>query len=136
MPVLAVLHKHIVEELTLLNETMEPGHAPFQLKPEIRFQVFPQKEKQPITTQMSVEIGSMDDNTPLYIKLRLRGIFLPTNQPQENTPADPKEFHKQAFGQLFGVARTIIASTTLIGGMTPINLPPINPDSLNIQKST
>lgn len=136
MPVLAVLHKHIIEEITIRNETMEPGHAPFQLKPEIRFQVFPQKDKQPITTQMTVEIGSMDDNTPLYIKLRVRGLFLPTNPQTENAPADPKEFHKQAFGQLFGVARTVIASTTLIGGMTPINLPPINPDSLNIQKST
>ena len=41
MPILAVLHKHIIEEITIRNETMEPGHAPFQLKPEIRFQVFP-----------------------------------------------------------------------------------------------
>ncbi|MBQ5770091.1 MAG: hypothetical protein IIW08_02840 [Clostridia bacterium] len=136
MAVLAVLHKHIIEEITIRNETMEPGHAPFQLKPEIRFQVFPQKDKQPITTQMTVEIGSMDDNTPLYIKLRVRGLFLPTSQSAESAPVDPKEFHKQAFGQLFNTARTIIASATLLGGMTPINLPPINPDNLNIQKNS
>lgn len=136
MAAIAVLQKHILEELVLHNEMLERHTVQFQIKPEIRFQVFPQKEKQPISTEMSIEIGSMDDGSPLYIKLRMKGLFLLVAKPGENeAPFDAKEFHKQAFVQLFNNARTLISGATLMGGMSPISLPPINPDSLNIQKN-
>jgi len=136
MAQIAVLTKHIIEEITIRNDTIEPHHAPFQLKPEIRFQVFPRQEGKPIQSLMTVEIGNMDDNSPLYIKLRLRGLFLSAPKPGDDTPDDPQEFHKNAFAQLFNTARTIISGTTLLGGMSPINLLPINPNNLNVQKNS
>jgi len=135
MSVAVVLHKHILEEFVLHNEMIDQKHAPMQLKPEIRFQVFPQKGNNPIATEMSLEIGNMDDGSPLYLKLRVRGLFLNIAQNQDEAKIDAKEFHKQAFVQLFNVVRTLIAGTTLMGGMTPFNLPPINPDNMNMQKN-
>ncbi|MBQ3080772.1 MAG: protein-export chaperone SecB [Clostridia bacterium] len=135
MAAIAVLHKHILQEFELHNEMIDKPNHQFQMKPEIRFQVFPQKEKQPISSEMSIEIGNMDDNSPLYIKLRMRGIFLAVAKPGEDATIDPKEFHKQAFVQLFNHARTLIAGATQMGGMNPISLPPINPDNLNVQKN-
>lgn len=135
MSVAVVLHKHILQELTIHNETIEQKHAPFQLKPEIRFQVYPQKEKQPIVTELTIEIGNMDDGTPLYMKLRMRGLFMVVAKDTEETKIDAKEFHKQAFMQLFNVARAVISGATLLGGMVPFELPPINPDNINIQKN-
>ncbi len=135
MAIGVVLNKHILEEFILHNETVDHKNAPFQLKPEIRFQVFPQKDKQPIATEMSVELGNMDDGSPLYIKLRMRGLFTTVGGEAGQPAPDPKEFHKQAFVQLFNCARTLIAGATLMGGMPPFNLPPINPDNLNVQKN-
>ncbi len=135
MAAIAVLHKHILEEIVLHNEMLDKPNTQFQIKPEIRFQVFPQKDNQPISSELSIEIGSMDDNSPLYIKLRLKGLFLAVAKPGEDASIDPKEFHKQAFVQIFNNARTLIAGTTLMGGMNPINLPPINPENLNVQKN-
>lgn len=135
MSVAIVLHKHILEEFVLHNETIDQKHGTMQIKPEIRFQVFPQKDKNPIATELSVEIGNMDDGSPLYMKLRLRGMFLTVAQNQDETKVDAKEFHKQALIQLFNVARTLLAGTTLMGGLTPFNLPPINPENINVQKS-
>lgn len=129
-----VLHKHVLEEFIIHNETIDQKHPPLQLKPEIRFQVFPQKDKNPIATELSLEIGNMDDGSPLYIKLRMRGLFLVMAQNNEETKIDAQEFHKQALVQLFNVVRTLIAGTTLMGGMTPFNLPPINPENVKVQK--
>lgn len=136
MSQIAVLTKHIIEEITVRNDTIDPNHATVQLKPEIRLQVFPRQENKPIQTLMTIEIGNMDDNSPLYIKLRLRGLFLSARKPGDDTPDDPAEFHKHAFAQLFNTARSIISGTTLLGGMTPINLMPINPNNLNVQKNS
>lgn len=135
MSVSVVLQKHILQELTIRNEIIDLKNAPFQLKPEIRFQVFQQKEKRPIATELTVEIGNMDDGTPLYIKLHLRGLFMVIAKDVEETKIDAKEFHKQAFMQLFKVARSILSGTTLMGGMMPFELPPINPENINIQKN-
>lgn len=135
MAVIVSLTKHILEELVIHNETAEQRRAPFQIKPEIRFQVFPQKEKQPITADINIEIGSMDDNSPIYIKLRMRGMFVATAQSPGDATIDAKDLHKQALVMLFNCARTLIAGATLMGGMAPFNLPPLNPDNLNIQKN-
>ena len=136
MAMIAVLTKHIIEELTIRNDTIEPHHTPFQIKPEIRFQMFPKQENKPIQTLMTVEIGNMDDNSPLYIKLRVRGLFLSAPKPGDDEPDDANLFHKLAFTQLFNTARTIISGATLMGGMAPINLAPINPANLNVQKNS
>ena len=129
-----VLHKHVLEEFIIHNETIDQKHPPLQLTPEIRFQVFPQKDKNPVATELSLEIGNMDDGSPLYIKLRMRGLFLVMAQNNEETKIDAQEFHKQALVQLFNVVRTLIAGTTLMGGMMPFNLPPINPENVKVQK--
>ena len=134
MAVTVVLQKHILEEFVLHNELIDQKNLTLQIKPEIRFQVFPQKDKNPIATELSVEMGNMDDGSPLYIKLRLRGMFL-TVAEKENEKIDATDFHKQALILLFETARTMISGVTLMGGMKPFCLPPINPANINVQKT-
>ena len=136
MSVSVVLQKHVLEELIIHNETLDQKQVSLPLNPEIRFQVFPQKDNKPIATELSIEIGNMDDGTPLYFKLRMRGLFLIVSGSAEETKMDAQEFHKQALSILFNVVRTLIAGTTLMGGMTPLNLPPINPDNVNMKKGS
>ena len=83
---------------------------------------------------MTVEVGSMDDDSPMYLKVKMRGHFLPIAQNQDDALMDIKEFHKQAFPVLFDVVRSFMAGATLMGGMTPFNLPPIDPNRLNFEK--
>lgn len=136
MSVSVVLQKHILEELIIHNETLDQKQVSLPLNPEIRFQVFPQKDNKPIATELSIEIGNMDDGSPLYFKLRMRGLFMIVSGSAEETKMDAQEFHKQALAILFNVVRTLIAGTTLMGGMTPFNLPPINPDNVNMKKGS
>ena len=131
---MVLLQKYQLLEFTLHNEFAEHKSASFQVKPQINFNVFPRKEKQPLIGEMTVEVGSMDDNSPMYLKVRMRGVFLPIAQSQDDALLDIKEFHKQAFPILFDVVRTFIAGATLMGGMTPFNLPPIDPNRLNFEK--
>ena len=135
MSVSVMLQKHVLEELIIHNETLDQKHASLPLNPEIRFQVFPQKDKNPIATELSIEIGNMDDGSPLYFKLRMRGLFVIVSGNAEETKLDAREFHKQALVLLFNVVRTLIAGTTLMGGMTPLNLPPVNPDNVSMKKN-
>ena len=61
----AILQKYMLQELTIRNEMPERPGEPLQLKPEIRFQVFKQSEGKPIAAELTLEIGSMDYNSPL-----------------------------------------------------------------------
>ncbi len=130
----AVLQKYILEELTIHNEMPEHPGEPLQLKPEIRFQVFNQPEGKPIPTELMLEIGSMDDNSTLYIKVKMRGLFIILARSEDDRKLDAATFHKQALIILFNYARTLIAGATQLGGMAPFSLPPMNPDNINVQK--
>ena len=131
---LVILQKYTLLEFTLHNEFAEHKSTTFQVKPQINFNVFPRKEKQPMVGDMTVEVGSMDDDSPMYLKVKMRGHFLPIAQNQDDALMDIKEFHKQAFPLLFDVVCTFMAGTTLMGGMTPFSLPPIDPNRLNFEK--
>ena len=129
---MVVLQKYSLIEFTLHNELGEQKSGSFQLKPQISFSVLPKQENKPFTGELNVEIGNMDDATPLYIKVKLKGFFLYVPQKDEEPkPLDIKEFHRHAFPILFDVARSLISGTTLMGGMTPFSLPPIKPDQIN-----
>ena len=131
---MVILQKYFLEEFTLHNEMAEHKPGTFQVKPQINFNVFPRKEKQPMVGDMTIEVGSMDDGSPLYLKVRMRGNFLPIAQSPNDALTDVKEFHRQAFPLLFNVVRTFIAGAMLMGGLTPFNLPPIDPSKLNFEK--
>ena len=131
---MVILQKYTLLEFTLHNEFAEHKTTSFQVKPQINFNVFPRKEKQPMVGDMTVEVGSMDDDSPMYLKVKMRGHFLPIAQNQDDALMDIKEFHKQAFPVLFDVVRSFMAGATLMGGMTPFNLPPIDPNRLNFEK--
>lgn len=131
---MVLLQKHVLQEFTLHNELSDYKAGSFQVNPRISFSVLPRKENSPMIGDMTVEVGSMDDNSPLYIKVRMRGIFIPIAKPQEGEPIDPKEFHKKAFPLLFDVVRSYLTGATLMGGMTPFNLPPIDPNRINFEK--
>ena len=131
---MVILQKYTLLEFTLHNEFAEHKSTTFQVKPQINFNVFPRKEKQPMVGDMTVEVGSMDDDSPMYLKVKMRGHFLPIAQNQDDALMDIKEFHKQAFPLLFDVVRTFMAGTTLMGGMTPFSLLPIDPNRLNFEK--
>ena len=131
---MVILQKYTLLEFTLHNEFAEHKTTSFQVKPQINFNVFPRKEKQPMVGDMTVEVGSMDDDSPMYLKVKMRGHFLPIAQNQDDALMDIKDFHKQAFPVLFDVVRSFIAGATLMGGMTPFNLPPIDPNRLNFEK--
>lgn len=129
-----VLQKYILQELTIHNEMLDRPGEPLQLNPEIRFQVFRQPEGKPISTELTLEIGSMDDSSPLYIKVKMRGLFAILAQGEDDRKLDAAEFHKKALIILFNYARTLIAGSTQMGGMVPFSLPPMNPDNINVQK--
>ena len=131
---MVILQKYTLLEFTLHNEFAEHKTTSFQVKPQINFNVFPRKEKQPMVGDMTVEVGSMDDDSPMYLKVKMRGHFLPIAQNQDDALMDIKDFHKQAFPVLFDVVRIFMAGATLMGGMTPFNLPPIDPNRLNFEK--
>ncbi len=131
---MVILQKYTLLEFTLHNEFAEHKTTSFQVKPQINFNVFPRKEKQPMVGDMTVEVGSMDDDSPMYLKVKMRGHFLPIAQNQDDALMDIKDFHKQAFPVLFDVVRSFMAGATLMGGMTPFNLPPIDPNRLNFEK--
>ncbi len=130
-----VLTKYIVQEFELHNELNDRKPGSIQLNPHINMQVMPIKDAQPVICEMTVEIGSMDDATPLYIKLRLRGIFSRVNEAPVNEES-VKQFHRVSFPILFDIARSYMAGATLMAGMAPFNLPPINPDNINIERKS
>lgn len=130
----AILQKYMLQELTIRNEMPERPGEPLQLKPEIRFQVFKQSEGKPIAAELTLEIGSMDDNSPLYIKVKMRGLFAVLSRGEDDRKPDAADLHRQALIILFNYARTLIAGATQMGGMAPFSLPPMNPDNINIQK--
>ena len=98
---MVILQKYTLLEFTLHNEFAEHKTTSFQVKPQINFNVFPRKEKQPMVGDMTVEVGSMDDDSPMYLKVKMRGHFLPIAQNQDDALMDIKDFHKQAFPVLF-----------------------------------
>lgn len=132
--VLVVMQKHTLMELTLHNEFPEHKPGSFQIKPQINFTVFPKKDNLPIVGELTIEVGSMDDNSPLYIKVRVRGSFINLAKSESDALIDAKEFHKQCFPLIFNVTSSIVSGAMLMGGMTPINLPPIDPNRLNFEK--
>lgn len=134
MGTLAVLQKYVLQELTIRNETLDHAGKSSLPRPEIRFQVFKQAEDKPLATELTLEIGSMDDNSPLYIKVRMRGLFAVLTRGEEDATPDAAELHRQALLVLFNYARTLIAGATQMGGMPPFNLPPMNPDNIKIQR--
>lgn len=131
---MVLLQKYTVQEFELHNELNEHKSGQFQVKPHINFSVFERKDNKPVTGELTMEVGSMDDNSPLYIKIRIRGLFLTLGQNNETAVPDRETFHKQAFPQLFEVARTMIGGFTLMGGMSPFNLPPLDPSKISFDK--
>ena len=131
---MVILQKYTLLEFSIFNEMSSSKSGSFQVKPEINFSVLPRQENKPLIGELTITVGSMDDNSPLYIKLRLRGQFMPVSQGPNDALTDIKEFHRQAFPVLFDVARSYIAAATLMGGMTPFNLPPIDPSRINFDK--
>ncbi len=128
---MVILQKYTLLEFQLFNNLSEAKVRTLQVKPQINFKVFPRQEKKPLVGELTVEVGSMDDNSPLYIKLKMSGQFIPIAENKEDAIMDIKEFHKQAFPVIFDVARSHIAGTTLMGGLTPFYLPPIDPSHMN-----
>lgn len=131
---MVLLQKHILQEFTLHNEMSEFKSGKFHISPRISFTVLPRKEKQPLQGDMTVEVGSMDDASPLYIKVRMRGVFLLLPDEPGGEPPAPADFPKQAFTPLFDVIRSYLTGATLMGGMSPFNLPPIDPNRINLEK--
>lgn len=134
MSVHVVLQKYMLEELTIHNEMPGSAGKVFPPNPEIRFQVFKQSEGKPLSTELMLEIGSMDDNSPLYIKVKMHGLFTVLTRDEDDRTLSDADFHRQALVILFNYARTLIAAATQLGGMPPFSLPPINPDNINVQK--
>lgn len=131
---MVVMQKNLIQESTLRNELVPGKNTRFQINPHIQFAVLKKAPEQPTTIcDLTVEIGSMDDDSPLYIKVRMRGVFVSVAQDPSQALVDPAEFNKQAFPILFEAARAYIAGTMLMGGLTPINLPPIDPNKINFQ---
>ena len=131
---MVVLQKYTLMEFSIYNEMNERKVGSFQVKPEINFTVLPRQENKPLIGDITITVGSMDDGSPLYIKLRMRGQFIPVAQNQGDALTDIKEFHKQAFPVLFDVARSYISGVTLMGGLTPFSLPPLDPNRINFEK--
>lgn len=131
---MVVMQKHIIQESTIRNELVPGKNTRLQINPQIQFAVLKKAPEQPTTLcDLSVEIGSMDDDSPLYIKVRMRGIFVSVAQDPSQALVDPMEFNKAAFPILFEATRAYIAGTMLMGGLSPINLPPIDPNKINFQ---
>ncbi|MBQ3760773.1 MAG: hypothetical protein II875_02035 [Clostridia bacterium] len=131
---MVVLQKYTLLEFTIFNDMTERKAGSFQVKPEINFTVLPRQENKPLVGDLTITVGSMDDNSPLYIKARMRGQFIPVAQGPGDALTDIKEFHKQAFPVLFDVLRAYISTATLAGGLTPFSLPPIDPNRINFEK--
>ncbi|MBQ3669778.1 MAG: hypothetical protein II920_11195 [Clostridia bacterium] len=131
---MVVLQKYTLQEFNIFNDMSSSKGGTFQVKPEINFSVMPRQENKPLFGELTITVGSMDDNSPLYIKLRMRGQFMPVAQGPGDALTDVREFHRQAFPVIFDVARSYIAGATLMGGLTPFNLPPIDPNRINFEK--
>ena len=131
---MVVLQKYTLLEFTIYNDMAERKSGSFQVKPEINFSVLPRQENRPLIGDLTLTVGSMDDGSPLYIKARMRGQFIPVAQGSAEPLTDIKEFHKQAFPLLFEVTRAYISGATLAGGLTPFSLPPIDPNRINFEK--
>lgn len=133
MASIPLLQRFTTEELTIRNELLEHKPGPINMNPAINFQFFKPVEGKPLCGLITVEIGNMDDDTPIYIKARVRGFFAALTQ--NGAPAEINdEFHKQAFRLLFDNVRTLIAAATQLGGMRPILLNNIDASKLNLQK--
>lgn len=131
---MVLMQKHIIQESTLRNELVPNKNTRFQINPRIQFAVLKKAPEQPTTVcDLSVEIGSMDDDSPLYIKVRMRGVFVSVAQDASGALLEPAEFNTQAFPILFEATRAYISGMMLMGGLTPINLPPIDPNKINFQ---
>jgi len=135
MPVLPLLQKYTLEELTIRNEMLEHKTLSVPVNPRISYRVSPQEGKLPFIGTMSIEIGSMDDESPLYVKVTLKAVLLSLSKKGEEGEFDAQEFNRRSFLMVFDIVRTIIATATQIGGMTPILLNPIDPAKLNVEKN-
>lgn len=136
MPVIPIMQKYTLEELTIINEMREHKALSIPMNPRVNYQVSRPDPKLPFSGRMTIEIGSMDDDSPLYVKVRIHALLLSAVKKGEDGQFDPQEFHRKSFPIVFDICRTIIASATQIGGMTPILLNPIDPSRLNVEKSS
>lgn len=134
MSAIPVLQKYTLEELSIINAMREHKAVTFPLNPRINYTVSKPAENQPFNGVLSIEIGDMDDGSPMYIKVKIRGFLLAISKKGDETSFDPQDFHRKSFPLLFDVARTVIASSTQVGGMTPVILNPIDPAKLSVEK--
>ena len=134
MAAIPLLQKHVIEELTIRNETFERKIENFKINPKINFSVTRKDAGKPFLAILELEIGSMDDESPIYIRLKLRGYLLAIKPQGDESEFDAVAFHRKAFPVMFDTARAILAGATQAGGMVPILLAPIDPNTLNINR--
>ena len=125
-----ILHKQIIEELNVYNLLPEQVGKQFKLNPRINYTSGVPALGKPSVSVLTIEIGNMDDGTPIYIKLKLRGIFVTIKGADDETLPDAAEFRIASFPQIYSYARTLIASVTMMGGLSPFILPDIDPKAL------
>ena len=131
-----LLQRHLLLELSIINDFEAQPSREFRINPKINFTLSPSPDKKQFIGDFSLEIGDMDDGSPLYIKLRLKGFFAILKAPADSDVFDPEAFNRAAFPQIFDIARTIIAGTMQSGGMKPLLLNQINPAQLDVHTNT
>lgn len=110
------LERYVVDEIVLRN-SMKLPQTKLQLKNRFRYQVkYPKGDDKRCVGELALEIGDADADTPLYLAVRLRGIFL------VEAP-DKRRVHVESFYQLFPYARSILTNTCAMSCLPPLMFP-------------